>query len=725
MFLRTMLMQTRSVEKSSRSGRGVLPLLMACCLACLFATPGRGEQATWLEPSLDTWSYVNAFGGGSRLQLPSFGGIFLDEQTNELAPNGSQGSARLGSFLLAFETNNEINAGLSPSQYVVTSLTVTARMQSGSTGTLPFSNEPITPASILTEAQGSGISSQKPIELFGVGFREGYEGFALGDDQSGLRFSESTFVHSGAGVSYVAYPTVGDGSGGYHDVSNNLTGGFSATAPGNTTTPFEAVPWAIGDTGQSNGTMIANDTTFTFDINLTQPGVLNYVQQSLSEGAIGFFISSVHPAAQQGAPGGGAYPQWYSKEAVGAFAGGEAATLSIEYTLIDDLLGDYDGSGTVDETDYTFWRSAYGNLAATAGEGADGNGDGQVDAADYTVWRNAFAFSGTAAANRTVPAPSSMVLVLTVAGLAFCRRRRMPTQQPTATGNCRTGFTLVELLVVIAIIGILVALLLPAVQMARESARRVHCQNNLKQIGIATTLFHDTHGHLPPPKAGKVSATSDHGSTLVLLLPYLEEGSLYATYDINKPISDPVNRPVTTHTIETYVCPTMQPPVEGASGGGEPYGYGSYLISTRVDYLPFINNGAFDNVTDKPYRLSMRHITDGLTKTFLLGEINYPFGDVERLPSADNPPAAGRGGAFAWAQGYWVLAWGHMASSTPQFFNNNDRHAPAITYRAFRSDHPEGVNFVLLDGSVSFIATDSDPEIRRAMVTRAGEEPGL
>ncbi len=285
------------------------------------------------------------------------------------------------------------------------------------------------------------------------------------------------------------------------------------------------------------------------------------------------------------------------------------------------------------------------------------------------------------------------------------------------------GFTLVELLVVIAIIGILVALLLPAVQSAREAARRCMCRSNIRQVGLATMLYHDANRRLPPPKAGDVNATADHGSALVLLLPYLEEGNLFDTYDIEKPISDPANRLVTTGTIAPYLCPAMKPPSEEASGGGQPYGYGSYLISTRVSYTPFINDGAFANVEQgKPYTLSLAKIIDGTSKTLLAGEINYPFGEKELLPSADNPPAPGQGGAYAWAQGYWVLAWGHMAANTPKLFNNNELWAPSQSYRTFRSDHPGGVNFVMLDGSVRFLTDDSDPNLRRALVTRAGGE---
>lgn len=291
------------------------------------------------------------------------------------------------------------------------------------------------------------------------------------------------------------------------------------------------------------------------------------------------------------------------------------------------------------------------------------------------------------------------------------------------THRSRHGFSLVELLVVIAVVGILVALLLPALQAARESARRCSCRSNLRQAGLATLLYHDAQRHLPPPKAGAVAATTDHGGTLVLLLPYLEDSALYASYDPGLPITSPSNRGITGSVIPAYVCPSMTPPHASPAGGVRAFGYGSYLISTRERYQPVTNTGAFDNVqAGKRYRLGLKDIVDGTSSTLLIGEINYPFGDAEPLPSIDSPPAPGQGGGFAWAQGYWILAWGHMAGEAPRLFANNTTMAPPISRRTFRSDHPRGVNFVMLDGSVRFLDDQSDPEVRSALVTRAGQE---
>jgi hypothetical protein len=311
--------------------------------------------------------------------------------------------------MIAFQTDDQVAPALDPSRYAVTSARVTVRFQSGSLGALPYSDAQLTPTSLLAEAQAGVISSQKPFELFGVGFRSGYVGFSLGPNTTGTRFAESTPVNSGPGASYVAYPIVSDGAGGYADVANNLTGGFSATALENSTAPFAATPWATGTAALAVGSPIPNDTTFTFDLDLNQPGVLGYFQRSLAEGAVGFFVSSLHPAAQPGTPGGGSYPQWYTKEAVGVFPNAEPATLSIDFSILP-LAGDYDGNGAVGQADYDAWRSAYGSVVSPAGQGADGNGNGLVDAADYGVWRDAFEALPSALA--AIPEPSGSVLGL-------------------------------------------------------------------------------------------------------------------------------------------------------------------------------------------------------------------------------------------------------------------------------------------------------------------------
>ena len=115
----------------------------------------------------------------------------------------------------------------------------------------------------------------------------------------------------------------------------------------------------------------------------------------------------------------------------------------------------------------------------------------------------------------------------------------------------RTGFTLVELLVVIAIVGILIALLLPAIQAAREAARRMQCSNHLKQIGLGILNYESVHRVFPPPK----TVRPDH-NMLTFLLPYVEQQAIYDRYDWNSNWSSIKNRPARENEIETFLCPT-------------------------------------------------------------------------------------------------------------------------------------------------------------------------
>ena len=250
------------------------------------------------------------------------------------------------------------------------------------------------------------------------------------------------------------------------------------------------------------------------------------------------------------------------------------------------------------------------------------------------------------------------------------------------------------------------------------------CQNNLKQIGLAVQNYSSAKRHLPPPRFEKTGAGqfSELGSVFVMLLPYLEEGNRFSNYDPTKNSHDPVNLPITSLPVDIYTCPSMRLPRAVPSNFDEKLGPGSYIISTRSAYGLWQNlDGAFANITNEGhYSLSYKSITDGTSKTLLVGETN--FGHQQWL--WDDGPDIGTSmwGDQTWAAGYWALAWGHMSSEKPELYNNTNKYYNPNSHRCFRSDHPGGVQFVLLDGSVRFLPTDSDPLVRSALATRAGGE---
>lgn len=284
------------------------------------------------------------------------------------------------------------------------------------------------------------------------------------------------------------------------------------------------------------------------------------------------------------------------------------------------------------------------------------------------------------------------------------------------------GFTLVELLVVIAIMGTLVSLLIPAVNAARSAARQAQCRNNLRQIGVAATNYESVFKTLPPPKVG--NQFENLGSTFVLLLPYLEENQRFQDYDFDKPVDDAANVAVTRGVVSTYLCPQMRLPRKVPDDVcGELLGPGSYVISTRTAYSNHKRlDGAFENPPSRGrYNLRTKHIRDGMTKTIFAGEVNYGHRDYRWTDCAERNGQSKWGDA-TWANGYWFFAWGHMSADFPQLYNNSEVYAHPNSARVFRSDHPGGVNFVMLDASVRFLTSDTDPKIRSALVTRSGGE---
>ncbi|MCH2121964.1 MAG: DUF1559 domain-containing protein [Pirellulaceae bacterium] len=260
----------------------------------------------------------------------------------------------------------------------------------------------------------------------------------------------------------------------------------------------------------------------------------------------------------------------------------------------------------------------------------------------------------------------------------------------------RLGFTLVELLVVIAIIGILVSLLLPAVQMAREAARRTSCGNNMKQIGLAMHLYHDTNRAFP---AGSLPSFA---SGLTAVLPFIEQNSTYQLYDFNQYYASPFNQAVLDQKISVFLCPSMfLPRSVPNSSVNETGGPSSYLLNEGSRGYMRPNDGIFAVIWPRYgyHNVTVRFgdVGDGTSNTFLAGETTYDMQDyLWSRYSAPSLAGSPRYGSARWGVGYPGVSMGN--TSTP--FN---LHSVA-NRTGFQSMHPQGANFLRVDGSVDFVS---------------------
>lgn len=283
------------------------------------------------------------------------------------------------------------------------------------------------------------------------------------------------------------------------------------------------------------------------------------------------------------------------------------------------------------------------------------------------------------------------------------------------------GFSLVELLAVIAILGILVALLLPAVQAARETARRGQCLSHLRQIGLAFHQRHDSVGAFP--HATEYGTT--YLSAFTTVLPYIEESGRYALYDRRFPYRNPVNLRVIEQTVPIYQCPSMDLPrtVPDDDPACDEFGApGSYAVSTGTEN-PWIgpHNGAIvfapvgASSVNAVSATRMKTITDGASQTLLLGELDYGL-DNYQWGACKNRTV--RWGLARWGGGYPGVSIG----ATSGKFNSGRLIAGFAELVTYRSDHPGGAHFALVDGGARFITDEIDELLLDALATRDGAE---
>lgn len=293
----------------------------------------------------------------------------------------------------------------------------------------------------------------------------------------------------------------------------------------------------------------------------------------------------------------------------------------------------------------------------------------------------------------------------------------------------RRGFTLIELLVSIAIISLLVALLLPAVQQVRESARQTGCLDNLHNLGVALHNYHGTHGRFPPGSTCDVEQggwiadplTRHIHSWSSLILPFIEQSNLYGTIDHNVSSMHPNNLPVASTVVPLYRCPSYAGPDfsydEHYTRFSDRYAITNYAAmgATDVGHIYGQNTGLFepDGIIYPLSSTREADVTDGLSNTFLLVETR----EEKMMVWIDGGTAS-------------LVARPYDDGNPPTYARN--RHS--LNYRPYfeyedpysewgpSSQHPGGAMHLFGDGVSRFVSETIDDDVYVALVTRAGGE---
>lgn len=302
------------------------------------------------------------------------------------------------------------------------------------------------------------------------------------------------------------------------------------------------------------------------------------------------------------------------------------------------------------------------------------------------------------------------------------------------------AFTLVELLVVIAIIGILIALLLPAIQSARAAARRTECNNRIRQLQLAALTYADSNQHhLPPGAAG-----GQKHAIFTYLLPFIEENALYRSIDLKAGTMATVNVPAAKTVISTYLCPSYSDDTLSTDASVSSYAVGALTLYQAVggmvdesvtnftasNYGKLPKNGMYEIQTSTPASkrgVALKKITDGLSKTLAIGEFAHRN-------------TVGTGGLVTFPGNVRIWIAGQSELSDPfagatygmkviANFNLNaaiDRDTTfgwdLFNYLPFSSLHTNGAHFAMGDGSAHYLNDEIEIRVLRALASRNNGE---
>lgn len=329
----------------------------------------------------------------------------------------------------------------------------------------------------------------------------------------------------------------------------------------------------------------------------------------------------------------------------------------------------------------------------------------------------------------------------------------------------RSAFTLVELLVVIAIIGILIGMLLPAVQSVREAARRTSCKNKLRQMALATLNYESTHSFLPKSysaQAGVATPVAGQWSMRAQVLPYFEESNLQNLIDFSQPYNAQLE--IAATRVDLLLCPSEVNDVVRLNAAGVERDYpASYTGNMGTWKIWDPNDGTIgDGVSHVNGRISMAHVHDGTSNTLMYAEakaytsyLRNSSQDPGPIPPSDNNFASGYSasagdtlmgpnlmdntGHTEWADGLCQQSGFTTTfppnAKIPYFYNGAEydidyvsyregTHVTRVSYAAItsRSYHASLVNVAMVDGSIRSVVDQVDPTTWRAAGTRSGGE---